>query len=376
MKTIKLSVAFSLFTIMLSAQVKQKIETEKLTGYEHNYFKSPTKVLQDGVLFDKNNLISSSIYQDLKAKYKYRKTKYEHELRFIAAFRTRLYYENFEDSYWSLYGNAKYQYSINKKTKLFLNTFVHRMNRKGLDGVQDILINPLGYTQYKANIGMNISPFMNNKTIFDVGYRFKNFDAYGIRNLQYDELGAQLKTTQTFKVNGKAHKFGAKAYYKSRKYITFNASDIDSEGERNWDYLMLKPFYQYPINKDFKVTPSFSYLNRIDKLNNQSSYKQFGPELKIYFRTKSTKLKALVKHQTRNYTSIEARNNDGLIGDKLQYQYADFSLNVDHKLGRSNFFLTANCYSIVRTTNYSDIEARFFRGYSNQYAGLGVKWLL
>ncbi len=376
MKTIKLSIIFSLFTILVSAQVKQSIETETLTGYEYNYFKSPTEVLQDGVLFDESSLISSSIYQDLNAKYKSQNKINKHELRFNSTFKSRLFYKNIDDSYWSLYGNAKYQYSLRKKTKLFFNAIVHRMNRKGLDGAQDVLINPLGYTQYKAITGVSLSPIAGNKTILNANYRFKNYDAFGIRDLQYNEVGAELKTTQTYKADRKTHKFGAKAYYKSRKYKTSNSSDVIPDGERHWDYLMLKGFYQYPISKKFKILPGFSYLNRMDKLDNRSGFKQFGPELKVNYKSQLTKLYGSFKYQTRDYTSIEARNNDELIGNKLTYRYVDFSINADHKLGQSDFLLTAKIFSRVRTTNYTDISARSFRGYRNQYAGIGIKWLV
>ena len=61
--------------------------------------------------------------------------------------------------------------------------------------------------------------------------------------------------------------------------------------------------------------------------------------------------------------------------EKIQYRYANFSLNAERKV-TDKLFLTATVYSRVRTTNYTDLDARSFRGYRNQFASLGFSWKL
>lgn len=365
-----------LSTLTASAQVKQGFEVETQGGYEYNYFKSPEVVRQDGVIFTEADLISSSVYQDIKMDYDYRYKWGRNRIRLSATPATRLFYENFQDSYWSLNATAKYDYEINGNTKFLTQLSFKRMDREGLDGAQDILINPLGYLVYGANTGIEFKAFPNNRTTLKAFYNFTDFDAFGIRDLQFDEFGVQLSTRQVFEVNNLKHSYGLTAYVKKRLYDTFNASDVITDGERDWSYAKATAYYEYPIGETFEIEPSLVYYVRVDNMADRSGFRQFGPALRLKFDNDKTSVRSYFKYLTRNYTSFEARDNNGPTGEKIQYNYADIALDAEHRLGSTGFSITAKVYSRIRTTNYTDIDARSFRGYSNQYAGIGLKWEL
>lgn len=363
-----------IYTIGFS-QSKNTFDIETQGGYEYNYFKSPKEVRVNDSVLTKEDLISSSIYQDFSINYKYRYKWEKNRVRLFLNPFSRIFYENFDDSYWSLDTRAKYDHRFTKKTTFLAEVRFKRMNREGLGGDQDVLINPLGYTNYGATAGIKIIPFNANEMILEGFYNFKNFDAFGVRDLQFDEFGIQFYSDQSFTVNRLEHKLGMNIYFKKRKYDTFNASEIDTDGKRDWDYIKGSLFYELPFSEKFKIKPNFVYYARIDNSTGRSGFNQFGPGINMKYKNKVTKVRTSLSFITRKYKEIEARNTEMAIGENLKYQYANFHLNASHQIG-NGFSLTATLYSRVRSTNYTDIDARSFRNYRNQYAGIGVLWEL
>ena len=155
------------------------------------------------------------------------------------------------------------------------------------------------------------------------------------------------------------------------KYDTFNATNLIANGKRDWSYIRVNPYLDIPLSNSFTIKPSYVYYERIDKIE-RSGFTQHGPELQLSYEVKNTEVKADFSYLTRNYTDIDARDNMGLIDDNLTYKYTQFNINAAHKITK-NLELTATIYSRIRTTNYTDIDARSFRGYRNQYAGIGFK---
>ncbi|WP_299433691.1 hypothetical protein [uncultured Aquimarina sp.] len=375
MNTTKISITIllALTSIVSYGQSKNMFKVETQAGYEYNYFRSPDEIRTGGIVLTKDDLISSSFYQDLELDYKYRYTWNKNRFRVSANPFSRIFYENSDDSYWSLNVNAKYDYKFSRETTLFAEARFIRMNREGLGGDQDVLINPLGYTNYGGTLGVKFVPFRNNELAVEGFYNFRNFDAFGVRDLQYSEFGVQFSSVQSFKVNKLKHKLGVTVYAKKRRYDTFNASEIESDGERDWDYLKGTLYYKLPFSKRLEIKPNFAYYVRIDNSTNRSGFNQFGPGIAIKYDNDKTKIKGSFSFITRNYTDIEARNTDGLIGEDLKYEYSNFQLDGAHKIG-SGFSITATMFSRIRSTNYSDIDARSFRNYRNQYAGVGILW--
>ncbi|NAS31130.1 hypothetical protein GTQ40_09125 [Flavobacteriaceae bacterium R38] len=375
MKTIKTLILAILIsgTTFSQTETKQSLEINTLSGYEFNYFKSPDQVLQNGILFNQDSLISSSSYQDINADYDVNHHWKENRLRFSITPGARIFYENPDDSYWTVNATVKYDRELNKKVDFLAGILFKRVAREGLDGAQDVLINPLGYTNIGVNTGIGFRPWKKNKSTIEAFYNNRNFDAFGIRDLQFDEYGVRFKTTQRFKVNKLKHAYGLTGYIKKRLYDTFNASDVVPDGERDWDYIRLTPFYELPVNKNLKLTSSFLYYVRIDNLEDRSGFNQYGPKIAFTFDDDQTKIRSSFSYVMRDYTFFEARDNNGLIGENIQYNYADFSLKATRKI-RKSMYLTADIYSRIRTTNFTDIEARSFRSYRNQYAGVGLMW--
>ncbi|GAA3593931.1 hypothetical protein Q4Q39_06445 [Flavivirga amylovorans] len=374
MKYLKIITGVILVMSQIQAQSQIKLEAGTQAGYEYNYFKSPDQVRFNGMLLDENDLIASSIYQEVNIDFENRIKWNRSKLRLIAKPNIKVFYENLEDSYWDITGQAKYYHDLSRYTTLLGEASIIRMNREGLDGAQDVIVNPLGYTNVGASIGVQFEPIEANKTTVKAFYNFRDYDAYGERDLQYNEAGVNLSTKQDLEVNGSEHSIGVLAYFKVRKYDTFNATNIISNGVRDWSYLKINPYYKVPLGNNLEAKPSFVFYQRMDKID-RSGFSQFGPELKLKYEKSNTEITTDFSYLNRHYKSIEARDNDGLIGDKLTYEYIEFNLSIAHKLS-NNLFLTANIYSRLRHTNYTDIDARSFRGYRNQYAGLGIKWKL
>ncbi|WP_271768425.1 hypothetical protein [Aquimarina algiphila] len=378
MKTrIIISIVITVVVHTLSfSQSKHVFNAETQGGYEYNYFKSPEEVRVNDSVLTKEDLIASSIYQDILANYIYtNKWDRKNRIRFFVKPSARIFYENIDDSYWSANLRAKYDYKFNKNVKLLAETKLIRMNREGLGGDQDVLINPLGYTLYGVNAGVDFNPFVNNKLITKVFYNFKDFDAFGIRDLQFDEFGLEVSNVQTFKVGKLKHKLGINAYAKKRLYDTFNASEVITDGERDWDYVKATLFYQLPFSEQFQIKPTLTYYTRVDNSTDRSGFNQFGPGILLKYKSEKTTINGSFSFITRNYSSIEARNTDGRIGEKLTYEYANFGVNASHDIG-NGFSITAKINSRIRSTNYTDIDARSFRNYRNQYAGIGILWKL
>ncbi len=359
------------------SQSKTTFDIETRGGYEYNYFRSPKEVRVNDTILTKEDLISSSIYQDLEVKYRYRyKWNKKNRVRFLVNPASRVFYENFDDSYWSLNARVNYDHKFSKKLTFLAETRFTRMNREGLGGDQDVLINPLGYTNYGITTGIEFAPFDANETTIEGFYNLKNFDAFGVRDLQFDEYGAQFSSIQSFEVNRLEHKLGINGYVKKRLYDTFNASELDTDGERDWDYAKVALFYELPWSKSFKIRPNYMYYTRIDNsTQGRSGFNQFGPGVMMSYKSETTKIRSSFSFITRNYKEIEARNTEERIGEKLKYQYANFQVNAAHKI-KENLWLTGTLYSRIRNTNYTDIDARSFRNYRNQYAGIGVLWEL
>ena len=370
------NIVFALFifsSVCITAQERHRFEFGSQAGYEFNYFKSPDALLVNGSLLNENDLIASSGYLDVTFDYDYRYAWKANRLRISMTPFARIFQENLADSYWNLKSSVKYDRTLGKTLKLLGEVNFERMNREGLDGAQDILVNPLGYTNYGTAIGMELKPYKGNKTKVEGFYNFKNFDAFGVRDLQFDEYGVRLATKHVYRPGRYAHAFGFSGYLKKRKYETFNAENTPQNGQRNWNYAKVTLFYELPITPVFELKPQLTYYTRLDRLEDRSGFEQYGPGLRLRFDNDKTKVSAAVKYQIREYTAIQAPGGDD---ELLQYQYTDISLDVEHQLPVKGLLFTGTAYSRFRETNTVDLAARSFRGYTNQYAGVGLTWKL
>ncbi|UOY06538.1 hypothetical protein L0P88_21765 [Muricauda sp. SCSIO 64092] len=369
--------AISLILVLASTlcfpQERHRFEAGSQTGYEYNYFKGPDQLLVNGSLLNEDDLIASSGYLDVFFDYDYRYKWKGHRFRASVTPFARIFQENSSDSYWSLDVAMKYDYKLSKKTKLLGEVNFQRMNREGLDGAQDILVNPLGYSNYGGSAGIAFEPLQKNKTTVEGFYNFKNFDAYGIRDLQFNAYGLRLATKQEFRPGRYEHAFGFTAYYKKRLYDTFNAEDTPQNGQRNWDYAKIMAFYELPLGGNLELEPQMTYYGRFDRLENRSGFNQYGPGLRLRFANDKTKISATIKHFIRNYSVITA---PGAEGERLQYKYTDMFLRFEHQLPIKGLLFTGTTYSRFRETNTVDLASRSFRGYTNQYAGVGLLWQL
>ncbi|MEO0570605.1 MAG: hypothetical protein AAF039_02795 [Bacteroidota bacterium] len=363
-----------LVSTVVFAQEKHRFEIGSQTGYEYNYFKSPDVLVVNDSLLNENDLIASSGYLDVFMDYTYRYKWKAHRIRISAQPYARIFQEAVSDSYWNLDATVKYDYKLSKRTKLLAELGFERMNREGLDGAQDVLVNPLGYTNYGVSSGLEIKPFRANKSTLEVFYNFKNFDAFGVRDLQFDVYGIRMATKQKFRPGKYEHTVGFNAYYKKRLYDTFNGEDTPQNGTRDWDYLKASAFYELPITGTFEIVPQLSFYSRMDRLVDRSGFNQYGPALRLKFDNDKTKISAVVKYQLRQYTEIQAPGTEDNV--LLRYQYTDVALNFEHQLPIKGLLFTGTVYSRFRETNTVALSSRSFRGYTNQYAGIGLLWRL
>lgn len=365
--------AFLFSGLWMNAQSRDYLDIKTLAGYEYNYFRSPKKVERDGILYSEDNVLASSIYQDFYLDYDLYYKWSKNQIKVGATPEARLFYENFDDSYWQVSSEVVFSRDLSENTEYNAEINFRKKDRQGLDGDLDVLLIPLGFVEYGAITGLEFSPFDNNVTEFEAFYNFKNYDNYGVRDLEYDEFGVNLDTEQVFEKNELTHVFGITSYLKKRLYNTFDASDEQPNGERDWSYFKLAGYYEYPLTKNFRVEPSFEYMQRIDNGRDRSGYTEYGPNLKLNFDNDRLDFWTTIEYLRRNYDAIEARDNNGSIGEFTQYGYTNFRLVGDYWLTK-NWSMTADVYSKIRSSNYTDFSARSFRAYRNQYAGLGIKW--
>ncbi|MDC7998122.1 hypothetical protein [Gilvibacter sediminis] len=373
---------FILLVVLLftSLGLAQKTENHKfrvltLSGYEYNYLKSPDEVLFEGTVLGRDSLINSSVYQDIDLRYNFKTEGRYSTFSLVAAPEARFFYEQPEDSYWRFSLNLSYELELSKSWDYLAFARFKRNDREGLDGAQDILINPLGFTQYEAQTGVQYRPFRYNKMILLAGFRHKNFDAFGVRDLEYNQYELSFTSEQRFKVGRRFQKIGIELAARKRLYQTLNTTNEIPDGERDWDYLDATAFLELRLSKAFRITPAFNYYQRIDQLIDRSGFTQFGPRLGLRYSGDKLVLNASTAFNTRNYKTFDARDSSGLTGEKIKYEYVNLSFNATWQLNES-LYIRAEVYSRVRSTNYTDITARSFRNYRNQYAGLGLQWRL
>lgn len=363
-----------LFSTVLFAQERHRLEVETIGGYAYNYFKSPDQIRVNDSLLGPDALISSSVFQDVLIDYDYRYKWKGNRLRLSLTPYARLFQEQFEDSYWSLDARVKYDREIGKRFTYLAEAHFKRMDREGLDGAQDVLVNPLGYSTYSGSTGLQFEPNRKHKTSLEAFYTFKDFDPYGTRDLQYNAYGVKLGSRQKFRPGRYEHVLGVSASYRKRNYTTFNASDVVSNGTRDWDYVRASLFYELPVTATFSLKPDLHYYARIDRLEDRSGFRQYGPSLGLKWDTDKTRVRGGIRYVIRNYSTIEARNDLGILDENLQYTYTDVSLDFEHQMGSKGMALTGTAYSRMRETNYTDLSARSFRGYTYYYAGVGFQW--
>lgn len=356
------------------AQERHRFEGQTLSGYEYNYFKSPDQLVLGDSTLTSADLIASSSYQDFIADYDYRYKKKGHRIRFRIAPELRFFHERADDSYWQVNSWLKYDYRLGKRTKLLAEGRFNRMNREGLDGAQDILVNPLGYTLYGASAGLGFALLKNNRSELEFFGNYKNFDAFGSRDLEYLERGASLSTRQEFRPGKYEHQLSARVYYKQRLYTTFNAADSPAGGERDWWYFRSDISYSFPLSGYVDLEPEVIYYQRIDRLEERSGFRQLGAGMRLSVKTEKTKLRAAAKYQLRGYDEIEAADLEGEGYAPLRYDYLDLSLSFEHQLPLKGLFFIGEGFSRVRETNTLSLSSRSFRDYRTYYAGLGLRW--
>ena len=369
--------SFTTITIFICflgiSQERHRLSIGTQGGYEYNYFKSPDElVITNDSVLNEEDLIASSTYQDVFLDYAYRKKWKANRLRLSVSPYARLFQENPTDSYWSLDATLKYDRKLSKKTKALAELHFKRMDREGLDGAQDVLVNPLGFTNYGASAGLETQLLKGNKSTLGVFYNFKDFDAYGVRDLEFNEYGVRMASKQEYRPGRYEHVFGFNAYYKKRLYTTLNSEETPQNGQRDWDYFKMNVFYKLPLGAYFNVSPQLTYYGRFDRLENRSGFHQYGPALRLRYNNNKTKVTVALKYQVRDYTEIMAPGTN----DALRYTYADASFSLERKLPVKGLLLSVNAYSRFRETNTEDLAARSFRGYTNQYAGMGFVWKL
>lgn len=381
MKSTLFGIAYILTVTTIFAQrserTRHSFEIATLGGYEHNYFKSPEFIVQNGELLGPNELIASSVYQEVALDYDLSYRSGDHRLRFSISPNAHIFHEQYDDSYWSLNGSVKYDYDLSRKNEILAEAKFKRMNREGLDGAQDVLVNPLGYYLVGGSLGLESKFWRDQKTTSEVFYNYKNFDAYGTRDLLYHEMGIQIQSKQKLDFGGaQEHEVGVVAYAKKRRYQTFDASDEIPEGTRNWNYFKGTLYYELPLGKYLEVKPAFTYLSRVDVGSGRSGYNQFGPSGRIVYDDDKLRVKGQISWLNRDYTNIFARDEDGnTTTDFTNYTYLDLSFDLERTIA-NGLFLTVSAYQRVRETNFLDLEARSFRGYVHQYAGAGLKFEL
>lgn len=375
MKTTSLLTVVLLFSIHVFAQKEKNIDNElevtALTGYEYNYFKSPSKVIFNDILLTEDDLVASSPFQNIDLNYDYKRKWNGNKIWLSASPEFRYFNENADDSYWSLKIKGRYDYRITKALKLDTDIYFRRMAREGLDGDQDVLINPLGYSLLGGSAGLDLDIGRDIQMEVAAFFNHKNYDKYGVKDLKYNEFGVDFNIQQEFELLKTKHELGLSTYLKKRLYETYDAFDEEPYGTRDWNYWKGELFYKTNLTKRLEFDTDFAYLIRTDLGANRSGYEQYGVSLGLDYENKRLDIGLGAELLNRKYTAISARDNEGQIGEMTKYKYLNLSFDIQYSLSK-HFTVSAEAYQRVRNTNYTDLSARSFRGFTYQFAGLGV----
>lgn len=357
-------------------EVKNKIKfsTQTQVGYEYNFLKSPDKLIVDDVLLQAKDLVLSSVYQDIDVKFQYNirwnKSEFNTQIRPIY----KVYYQSMEDSYWNISVISKYNRNLSKNLNFLIRATYKKIIREGLDNDQDFIVNPLGFSSYGLVTGLQFQPLKNNKTTLGFLYNYRDFDATDIRDTNINEIGIYLNTEEQLVIANKIHSFGFKAFFKNITHETIILENQSLNRKRKWNYFKLNPFYQIAINKRIKVAPSFIYSSRIDK-ESTSSFTIFGPELKLKWMNQKTLATFTFSYLSRKYKDIYAQDSLGVIDEKATLNFVSFNVKAEHKLTKK-IRLNASIFSRIRNTNNTSHRSRSFSHFRNQYAAIGLKWVL
>lgn len=354
----------------LCANSQLKVTASSLAGYETNIYKSPSILISDGEVLNESELFASSAYQDVILNSTYSK-KWTNSLFKVSLNPQLRYYFSQENAKTSIVNaRVKYEFNFSRTTK-WQNSLTYKVkSQNGQDLDANELSTPLGFNRWNFSSRLLMRFSKRNRSVFEVNYGNKTFDASESRQVAYNFYRLKFTTRKVKWKNGLLHSFGLNVAYSGREYNIQNIEE-ETNSKRNWDYINTSVFYKIPFNKKWNIEPQLEYEKRMDKTNNQFGYDEFSTSFKLKFKSKS-----FLFNLTSNfaYRAFGKLNTTGTTIQKLNYKYVRLNMNTSYKLNKK-WLLTSRAYLISRNSNNNNINTTAYRSYHNNYFGLGLKFI-
>ncbi|MGY6647497.1 hypothetical protein [Wenyingzhuangia sp. IMCC45574] len=357
------------------------ISVATLSGYQSNILKMPDQFVNDeDELLNSDELYSSSFYQDvrLKLKYKHLKKKTAFKAYFIPE--NRFYFSEPDLNRLSIDTKLDYDYTLKKNLKWENELQYKIINQEGSDADNNELNTPFGYKQLTLNSGLRFRLYKNNRSFVELSYSKKDFDATETRELTYHKYGIATTFKNIKWKHHLLHSYGTTAAFYHRDYDILNFSDDEEDEEaeditssRIWQYLNLGAFYELPINKQWRITPQLEYENRMDQTNNRFGYSQFRPSVSVEYKSKRMKLNLKTSYANRKFSNLNATNQENKTVGKLVYNYLYVKFLASYKLNKK-LSLIANTSFTNRISNNAILTTQAYRSYQRGYAGIGINY--
>ena len=369
MKYYQLSICLFL-PFFLTAQIN--FTTTTLTGFELNINKSPKILVIEGEVIDKEELYLNSMYQDLNLQFKIFKKIKNNTIAFNFSTEIRYYFTEPEVNQLIFNSRIGHKFTIKKNFKWENNIQYKNKNRKGQDLDANELSLPFGYKIFKFNTGLRFRMSKNNRSLFRLNYANKKFDNSETRNVQYQLYGFENELKQIKWKNHLLHSYGILLGYNQRNYTISNFEE-ETTTNRIWSYIDVSSFYKLPLSKNWSIKTELNFQKRIDNSNDVFGYLEIRPELNINYENSRFLAKLMTSYAVRKLKNITARNPEEVTLGSLQYNYFRIIGKATYNI-TSNFAAVAEGYLINRASNNTNINTNAFRGYSNNYIGIGIQY--
>lgn len=355
---------------ILTAQIDFSATT--YSGYEQNILQVPDLFEANGELLTQEDLYANSAYQDLLIRFKFSKKWEKHSFAAYLTPEIRHYFSESDLNQTIFNARLSHKYDI-KKNFRWENSIRYKIkDREGQDLDQVELSVPFGYKLFELTSGLRFRLYKNNRTFVKLNFLSKDFDNSNTRSVMYNLYGINTEFKNIKWRNHLLHSYGIKVGYNSRDYKITNFSD-NSSGDRTWNYVDAAIFYRLPLSKKFYIQPELSYQKRMDETNDRFSYDQIRPELTLVYQSARFEAKITTSYTGRSFSNIIAENDEGDDVGNLKYDYfrlrTQLEYNINNKLS-----LVFESYTIDRNSNNTDPTTQAFRGYINQYAGVGLRY--
>ncbi len=355
------------------SQIQSEFEMETASGYMHNIFRSPSSFIDEDELFGKDDLIRSSIYQDMGFKGIFKKFWKNENISLRLYPKGRLFLSDTEATFYTVYSRFRYEKNFSRKTRLWLTSHWNLRDREGENLDDNELRTPLGYRHLDISAGLFFRLYDQHRGFINLEIGNRNYQDAESNDLQYDYYTINTVFRNVFERPEGWHSYGIEAQLSKRLYErTYFEPEVPKE-TRDWSYIVLEPFYRWPVSKNWRLRGGVEWSKRKDNNKGTFTYRQIRPSLELRYKNEKWLIETEGSYTIRDFDGLNATNSAEEILGKLNFKYYRLKVDIEYELGRK-LYLTANMYVNNRNSNRTNINTITFRSYDYYYAGIGLRF--